>query len=143
MTVSETYKYLESVRRIETEIRKQQLKHDALQSCLLPKAITYDKDAVQTSPEDKMSEIAAEVADIEKTLRILTAAKYRTINDVTKSIAKLDSEDEQIVLLGYYIARRSIPDIAGEIIHYSERQTYRIKRRAVRNLANKLSQMSV
>ena len=143
MTISETYKYLESVRRIESEIRKQQLKHDALQSCLLPKAITYDKDAVQTSPEDKMSEIAAEVMDIEKTLRVLADAKYQAINDVTKNIAKLDSEDEQIVLLGYYIARRSIPNIANEIIHYSERQTYRIKRRAVRNLANKLSQMSV
>lgn len=139
MTISETYKYLESVRRIESEIRKQRLKHDALQSCLLPKAITYDKDAVQTSPEDKMSEIAAEVADIEANLQILAVTKYRTINDLSKSIAKLDSEDEQIVLLGYYIARRSIPDIAGEIIHYSERQTYRIKRRAVRNLANKLS----
>lgn len=139
MTISETYKYLESVRRIESEIRKQRLKHDALQSCLLPKAITYDKDAVQTSPEDKMSEIAAEVADIEANLQILAVTKYRTINDLSKSIAKLDSEDEQIVLMGYYIARRSIPDIAGEIIHYSERQTYRIKRRAVRNLANKLS----
>lgn len=143
MTISETYKYLESVRRIESEIRKQQLKHDALQSCLLPKAITYDKDAVQTSPEDKMSEIAAEVADIEANLQILAVTKYRTINDLSKSIAKLDSEDEQIILLGYYIARRSVPDIANEIIHYSERQTYRIKRRAVRNLANKLSQMSV
>lgn len=138
MTVSETYKYLESVRRIESEIRKQQLKHDALQSCLLPKAITYDKDAVQTSPEDKMSEIAAEVADIETNLQTLAVTKYRTINDVNESINKLDSDAEQTVLIWHYVVGRSIPYIAARI-HYSERQTYRIKRRAVRNLANKLS----
>lgn len=66
MTLKDTYKYLESIKKIDNEIRKQQLKHDALQSCLLPKAIAYDKDSVQTSPQDKMSEIASEVLDIER-----------------------------------------------------------------------------
>lgn len=141
MTISETYKYLESVRRIESEIRKQQLKHDALESCLLPKAITYDKDAVQTSPEDKISEIAAEVSDIEAKLRSLVVMKRRTIHDVSMSIANLDSDAEQIVLLGFFVGGLSAQRIA-ETVHYTVRSVYRLKRRAVRNLSIKLSQMS-
>ena len=66
MTVSEAYAYLNSIRKIENEIVKLQLQHDELQSCLLPKAITYDGDRVQTSPEDKMSELAGKVVDMEK-----------------------------------------------------------------------------
>ena len=110
-------------------------------SRLLPKAITYDKDAVQTSPEDKMSEIAAEVADIEAKLRSLVVMKRRTIHDVSMSIAKLDSDAEQIVLLGFFVGGLSAQRIA-ETVHYTVRSVYRLKRRAVRNLSIKLSQMS-
>ena len=134
MTLSETYKFLESVKRIDLDIRKLQLKHDALQSCLLPKAITYDKDPVQTSPEDKMSEIASEVMDIEQELRKLAAMKRRRIQEVGERIATLENDSEQIVLLGFYVGNLPAPKVA-EISRYSVRGVYKIRRRAVMHLA--------
>ena len=134
MTVSETYDFLNAIRRTEAEMVKLRLRHDALQSCLLPQAIRYDGDHVQTSPEDRMSETAAEVIELEKQLRILNRKKIQQIAHVSKEIAKLESDTEQMVLLGYYVGRLSGSRVA-EIIHYSIPGVYKVKARAVRNLA--------
>lgn len=134
MTVSETYDFLNEIRRTEAEMVKIRLRHDALQSCLLPQAIRYDSDHVQTSPEDRMSETAAEVIELEKQLRILNRKKIQQIAHISNEIAKLESDTEQMVLLGYYVGRLSGSRVA-EIIHYSIPGVYKVKARAVRNLA--------
>lgn len=64
MTITETYNYLLRVREQEWTIWRLTLQHDELQSCLLPAAIRYDKDVVQTSPEDKLSAIALSLIHI-------------------------------------------------------------------------------
>lgn len=138
MTIKETYKYLEAVKKIDNEIRKQTMKHDALQSCLLPKAINYDKDSVQVSPEDKMSEIASEVLDIEKKLRSLVEKKARLIGEISDMIELLDNSAEQVILYGFYIGGLTIPALA-DAAHYSERSVYRLKRRGVKKLSEKMS----
>lgn len=142
MTVSEAYFYLDSVRRIEAEIVKKQLQHDELQSCLLPRAITYDGDHVQTSPDDAMSKIAAKVVDMEREIRDLRAEKARLIVDINTAIAMLESDTEQMILLGFYVGRLPASRIA-EIVHYSVRGVYKAKARAVRHLAEKCAQSSV
>lgn len=141
MTVSETYDFLNAIRRTEAEMVKLRLKHDALQSCLLPQAIRYDGDHVQTSPEDRMSEAAAEVVELEKQLRILNHKKLQQISDVSFAIAKLDSDVEQMVLLGFYVGHLPVVKVA-EIVHYTERGVYKVKARAVRHLAEKCTQSS-
>lgn len=138
MTLKDTYKYLESIKKIDNEIRKQQLKHDALQSCLLPKAITYDKDTVQTSPQDKMSEIASEVLDIEKRLDQLIVIKAEKVKEISENISLLENDTEQIVLLGFYVGGLSITAIM-DAMHYSERSIYRLRRRGVKRLSEKMS----
>ena len=139
MTVSEAYAYLNSIRKIENEIVKLQLQHDELQSCLLPKAITYDGDKVQTTPEDRMSEIAAQVADMEKQIAALKRRKAKLIIEINAAIAKLDSDVEQVILLGFYVGRLPATKIA-EIVHYSVPGIYKVKRRAVVHLAEKCTQ---
>ena len=136
MTTSEAYAFLNSIRKIENEIMKLQLQHDELQSCLLPKAITYDGDRVQTSPEDKMLEIASRVLDMEKEIRDLKQRKAKLIIEINDSISKLDSDVEQMVLLGFYVGRLPAIKVA-ELVHYSVPGIYKVKRRAVIHLAEK------
>lgn len=139
MTVSEAYAYLNSIRKIENEIVKLQLQHDELQSCLLPRAITYDGDKVQTTPEDKMSEIAGQVLDMEKEIAQLKRRKAKLIIEINAAIRMLDNDVEQVILLGFYVGRLPATKIA-EIVHYSVPGIYKIKRRAVVHLAEKCTQ---
>lgn len=139
MTITEAYIFLTSIRRIESEIVKLQLQHDELQSCLLPKAITYDGDRVQSSPEDKMSDIAARVTDMEKEITALKRRKAALIIEINDAISKLDSEVEQMILLGFYVGRLPATRVA-EIVHYSVPGVYKVKRRAVIHLAEKCTQ---
>lgn len=139
MTTREAYDFLNSVRRTEIAILKLQLQHDELQSCLLPRAITYDGDKVQTTPEDKMSEIAAQVADMEKQIAQLRLRKAQLIVDINAAIRMLDNDVEQVILLGFYVGRLPATKIA-EIVHYSVPGIYKAKRRAVVHLAEKCTQ---
>ena len=142
MTTSEAYAFLNSIRKIENEIVKLQLQHDELQSCLLPKAIAYDGDRVQTSPEDKMLEIASRVLDMEKEIRDLKQRKAKRIVEVNNAIARLDNDTEQVILLGFYVGRLSAYKIA-DLVHYSVRGVYKAKHRAVIHLAEKCAQSTV
>ena len=139
MTVSEAYAYLNSIRKTDSEITKLQFQHDELQSCLLPKAITYDGDRVQTSPEDKMSELAGRVVDMEKQIAELRLRKAQLIVDINAAIRMLDNDVEQVILLGFYVGRLPATKIA-EIVHYSVPGIYKVKRRAVVHLAEKCTQ---
>lgn len=138
MTISETYDFLNSIRHIEAEIIKTQLQHDELESCLLPRAITYDKDAVQTSPSDPMLAIASQVVDLEKQIRKLKADKAKRIVEVNRAVAMLDDDTEQMILLGFYVGRLSAKKVAG-IVHYSLRGIYKAKRRAVVHLSETMT----
>ena len=141
MTISETYEFLDSVRKMEAEIVKKQLQHDELQSCLLPKAIAYDSDRVQTSPDDAMSKIASQVLDLEKEIRQMRARKANRIVTVSTAISKLESDTEQIILMAFYVGRLPASRIA-EITHYTVRGVYKVKHRAVVHMAEKCSQRS-
>lgn len=137
MTIPETHKFLNSIKWLDIEIARKQLQHDGLESCLLPKAITYDKDTVQTSPADPMLAIASQVVDLEKQIRQLKAAKAERIVEVNSAIATLDDDAEQLVLLGFYVGRIRALEIS-EMTHYSISGVYKVRRKAVEHLAAKL-----
>lgn len=137
MTISEAYRFLNSIKHLDVEIARKQLQHDGLQSCLLPKAITYDKDRIQTSAEDPLLRIASDVVDLEREIHRLKAEKAQQIVTVNKAIGMLDSETEQLVLLGFYVGRLRPREVA-ELSHYSLSGLYKARRKAVEHLAVKL-----
>ena len=108
-----------------------------LQSRLLPKAITYDGDRVQTSPSDTMSEIAGEVLDLDKQIEKLIVSKQRKIEKRYTDIAQLDDEMERIVLAGYYLEELSMYDVA-DAVGYSYQHTCRIRKNGVMHLSEAL-----
>ena len=139
MTITETINYLMSVRSFELTIWRLSLQRDELQSCLLPAGIRYDKDVVQTSPEDKLSAIAGAVIELDQRIQELKQQKARLIMRITASIDRLPDSRERTILVAFYIGRKSVREIS-EIIAYSESHTYQLRRQGVRHLAEILTE---
>lgn len=133
MTLTETYEYLQRPRKLELSIMRLSLQHDELQACLLPAAIRYDKDVVQTSPEDKLSEVAAAVLDLEKKIQRLRSQKARLLLEINAAIDKLDDKDA-VILTAYYVKRMTMSDVA-DVIDKSLQHTYRLRKKAVQHLS--------
>ena len=140
MTLCETLAYINRVRVLERQILRKVLQRDELQSCLLPRAIRYDLDKVQSSPEDVLPEIAAAVLDLEREIEQLRKEKGRLISEISHAIDLLDDDTEKLVLTAYYICRRPIRRIADDI-HYSRSQTYNYFRAGLQHLSERLDKL--
>lgn len=115
--------FLNSVRVLHFEWLRLKAKHDELESCLLPAAIRYDKDKVQTSPQDPMSKIVSEVMELENEMKRVQYNKSRQIAKIDKAISSLESAEERTALTMRYIKRLSVSEIAKEM-GYSEKRIY-------------------
>lgn len=133
MDLKETYDFLLSPRRIADEIWRKDIRRQELRACLLPAAITYDKDRVQTTPEDNMAETMAEVADLDAEIEILRRRRARQIRLISRALDQLEDGREKAILEAYYIGRKSMNEIA-EHMSYSLQHTYRLKRDGVENM---------
>jgi DNA-directed RNA polymerase specialized sigma subunit len=133
MDLKETYDFLLSPRRIADEIWRKDIRRQELRACLLPAAITYDKDRVQTTPEDHMAETMAEVADLDAEIEILRRRRARQIRLISRALDQLEDDREKAILEAYYIGRKSMNEIA-EHMSYSLQHTYRLKRDGVENM---------
>ena len=71
----QAYEFLNSARVLHWQWLRVKAKHDELESCLLPGAIRYDRDKVQTSPDDIMGRILAEVNELEQRMEQLQVEK--------------------------------------------------------------------
>lgn len=134
MTIKETYNYLLQVRILDQKIHNCLLQRETLRDCLLPSGIRYDLDKVLTSPADQMSEIESQVIDLEQKIQQLQQQKKRSIVLITRAIYKLDNENEQTVLMEYYIGKKSVEKIADGM-NISPRGAYYIKRKAISNVS--------
>lgn len=135
------YDFLTKPRRIERRIQSKLAEIDALRSCLLPAAIRYDADRVQTSPDDPVSRIEAEIDELTREVVRLSAEKETAVRELRDTIADLPDELERTVLALRWIGYRRLEDIAMTV-QYSIRSTYRIMHRAESSLLNKLAHMA-
>ena len=119
----QVYEYLNSIRVLHWRWLRLKAKHDELESCLLPGAIRYDKDKVQTSPDDPMSKIMAEIDDLEKEMRQVQIAKSKRIDEIYSDIRSVAHEEERTALTMRFINRISVSEIADKM-GYSEKRIY-------------------
>lgn len=133
MDLKETYDFLLSPRRIADEIWRKDIRRQELRACLLPAAITYDKDRVQTTPEDHMAETMADMADLDAEIEILRRRRARQIHLISGALDQLEDGREKAILEAYYIGRKSMNEIA-EHMSYSLQHTYRLKRDGVEKM---------
>lgn len=130
MDLKETFDFLLQPRRTSYEIWRKSLKRQELESCLLPTAITYDKDQVQTSPDDQVSRIMAEVADLDRQIQELRQNQASQILEVSEMIEQLDDPREVTILSAYFVGRISVREIA-ERLNYSIQHIYDLRSRGV------------
>lgn len=137
MDLQETYNYLLQIRRKEYAIRRKQLLCEELRSSLGARAIQYDRDRVQTSPVDKVSEIICKVADLEDQIEQLQEEKALLIIEIGDAIEQLEDDNEKTVLAEFYIGRVPMAQVA-EIINYSIRRTYYFRKQGAIHLGEAL-----
>jgi hypothetical protein len=108
---------------------------------LLPSGIAYDKDKVQTSPEDTMSKVIAKALDMQKELELSISVLQQKQIEAEKAIQKLDDSDEREVMRYYYMDTEQGKPLTWEQVairmNYYKRHVLRIHGRALINLANK------
>lgn len=129
------HEYMRQVRQIELKIRRLTLQIEELESCLLPQGIRYDRDKVQTSPEDTLSRITGKIMELEKERTQLSRERALLLLEIQDALDQLESEPERIVLEAYYLSRMSMRDIS-EMIGYSIRQAYRLRTTGLQKLAH-------
>lgn len=133
MGLQDTYNYLMRVRKKEYAIKRKQLRCEELRSCLGACAIRYDKDCVQTSPTDKVSEIIGKIVDLEKQIEQLKQEKALLIIEIGDAIELLPDDNEKTVLVEFYIGWVPMAQVA-EIINYSVRRAYYFRKQGVLHL---------
>ena len=120
----QAYEFLNSARVLHWQWLRLKAKHDELESCLLPAAIRYDKDKVQTSPEDPMAEIISEIEELEKEMVRVQRRKFTQIEKIGRAINALGSDEERTALTMRYINRKPVTEIA-EAMGYAESTIYK------------------
>ena len=103
MNVKELKQFFKDVRSEQAEI--QQLK-DLIQQkemSLYPKAITYDGEKVQVSPEDRFATECAAVADLQVELGASIMKLARKQIQAEQLIRKIEDSNERKVMRYYYL----------------------------------------
>lgn len=135
MNIRQTYEFLLQIRRIEPRIQQTIVQYESLKSTLLPSGIRYDLDKIQTTPEDRTSIIFSKLEELATLISELQVKREQAAVDITDAILKLENHEEQAVLMGYYIGKKRVEDIADEI-SCSDRTAYYLKRKGVAHLSN-------
>lgn len=121
----EVYAFMNSARVLHWQWLKLKAKHDELELCLLPQAIRYDIEKVQSHPkESAISAIASEVNELERKMAEVQVNKYIQIKKIDQAIGELDSEEERTALTMRFINRAPVTEIAAAM-GYAEPTIYK------------------
>lgn len=119
--------YLKQIKREQIEICRLQEQIDTAEASLLPKAIRYDLDKVQTSPENPMYAVLAEVEEYKKEMQ---KRVYRLTLRRRKAIRMMDrlndSRQRQVLFLYYLDPGILTMDQVAQKMIYSKREAWRI-----------------
>ena len=136
--VNEVKEYFRQIRKEQLEIFHLEKMIEREELTLLPKAIRYDTDKVQLSPDDILARSAAEIADMkEELLRSIQALKEKKAR-AENVLMELENSDEREVMRWYYMdseEKRLLKweDVA-EKMSYNKRWILKIHGRALANL---------
>ena len=126
----EVYEFLTMPKKTKLQIRSKQMQIEDLRLQMLPGAVRYDKDIVQSSPEDPMMKFTVRVDELE---RAIEGLKQRYVDEqkmISEAIEMLEDEREQVVLIGRYVNGDSYDEIAAELFLSVDR-VFQIHRSAV------------
>ena len=126
----EVYEFLTMPKKTKLQIRSKQMQIEDLRLQMLPGAVRYDKDIVQSSPEDPMMKFIVRLDELERDIEGL---KQRYVDEqklISEAIEMLEDKREQVVLIGRYVSGDSYDEIAAELFISVDR-VFQIHRSAV------------
>lgn len=133
--------WFRQIRDEQKEIAHLQEMIAGMEMSLLPKAITYDKDKVQTSPDDRFSEVCAKITDYQEILgQSIMRLKERQIL-AERMITSLDDMKEREVMRYYYLTIDNGQVLTWRQVairmNYYEQYVKKIHGRAIERLTQK------
>ena len=95
------YDILTKPKVIRAQIRKAEAEREGLRLSMLPPAIRYDIDKVQTSPQDPFVQYAARFEEIERRIALLQIDYLNAQDDVVSLANKLEEPQSTIITLRF------------------------------------------
>lgn len=129
------YKLLTKPRKIRGQIKKAEAEMEGLKLSMLPGAIQYDKDKVQSSPQDLMAQYAVRLDELERKIEDLQTEYLNAQDEVVAVANELTSPGDVIITLRF-ISGWDFQSIAKEI-SMSERQMFRYYKQATIELGKR------
>lgn len=103
-TIGEVKKYFRTIRFEQLEIIRMLEMIERKETGLLPRAIVYNKDKVQTSPEDFLAKNEAEIVDLTKLMQEKAAELRKKKMEAEKIVESLECPGERDVMRMYYLS---------------------------------------
>lgn len=131
-------RFLYAVRDEQKEIAELQERIADLRASLLPSAIRYDKDAVQTSTSDVITDKMIKIAEYDALLEKKIAGLYARRARAQKLIDLLPDSLERQVLSIYFLSdgRPTMEQVAGKL-NYSFPHIYRVYKAGIEHLQHR------
>ena len=127
-----TKDYLYSIKFESKELDRMNDRIMEAELTLLPSAIRYDADKVQTSPEDPMLHMIAEVASLKGDLAVRVERLTKRRRKAYDMIDKLEDSRHRVVLQEFFLGdwRVTMEDVASTM-NYSVREVYNLYSQAI------------
>lgn len=135
--IQKANRYLSQIRDASKELTELILRIDYLRyRASGAGAIRYDKDHVQTSPEDMMCQSISEAVDLEQQLSA-RSKQLKAMREHTEQVISLWSDNNARFIDIYYLNHGSMTE-AADRIGCTSRSAYNIKFRALEEFAKHL-----
>lgn len=131
----ELYSKLKEPRRISIQIKSINAEIEHIRGLMLPGAIRYDRERVDTSPEDKMQKLYAQLDEKERVRAKLLDELFEAIK-VVKAYSELILDDrEKAIVLMRFNACLDWDEIADEL-KYSRSHVIRLYNKGIEEINN-------
>lgn len=141
-TIGEVKKYFRTIRYEQLEIMRMLEMIERKETGLLPRAIVYNKDKVQTSPEDFLAKNEAEIVDLTKLMQEKAAELRKKKMEAEKIVESLECPGERDVMRMYYLSLKKDyrlhrwEDVAAKL-GYTMRHTLRLHSDALEKIISR------
>ena len=124
---SKATSYLMSIRNVEKKIYNKKLELEALQyKASGAGAIRYDKDRVQTSPDDYLAKAMVDIIEIEKQIEQEEGEIEKKKGKAYSIVRQMEEADQRVLIEWYYLNGLSMAETAIKM-SIAERTAYYLR----------------
>lgn len=139
---NEVFQFLTTPKNLKARIACIDVQIQDLRLMMLPSAIRYDKDKVQTSPEDPMLKYAERLDELERKKAALQKQYLTAQEAVSRAINCLADPYEAQVLTMRYVGNKRFDDII-EAMPFASATVYRMHKEGLKHINSFLEKNKV